>query len=488
MLSKREDTIRSSPAKLSRQQFEQALRCGRGNALIHVLNYGLDGIDELVLQACLVSQAYDPQCEGHRAPWLYRMFKGSTLYQKFSEAIVEALNKPSEEHSIEQLCELASRMAVGGDEAAAHALRKFVWSQSFTSEDFPCGCNAIVLLDGLPALIELARRLGNILLQNPDEYVGSLLWLTEGTPHYDSAIEELGRASIGDEAIAAYLAREREEIAKREADENESLEQKAARFEKRRNEYLIEFPVERIFLMASAPAGNRPYPYSRFGRMAREADLDLILRRIETEKDHEVCLRLMWVFRTATPSRIPACIWAFAESRDLRMRQAALRMLANVSDPKIGEFSRKMLRRSSFSAEDADLIELLARNYQPGDAELILSKLENVTPSDDGLHSLGMSARRFCENNPVPEVAGIARWIYDTTPCSLCREGAVETLITCNRLPDYIAEECRYDANEETQSIVIEVSGDHSLEFAQSRESGHKDAKTVSAPESPLDY
>lgn len=461
MLPKREGTLHSKPAKLSHQQFEQALRYGRGNALIHVLNYGLDGIDELVLHACLVSQAYDPQCEGHRAPWLYRMFQGTTLYQKFSAAIVEALNRPSEEHSIEQLCELASRMAVGGDKAAAHALRKFVWSQPYTSEDFPCGCNAIVLLDGLPAVIELARRLGNILLQNPDDYVGSLFWLTEGTPHYDSAIEELGRASIGDDAIAAYLAREREEIAKREADANESLEQKAARFEKRRNEYLIEFPVERIFSMASAPASNRPYPYSRFGRMAREADLDLILRRIETENDPEICRRLMWVFRRATPPRTPACIWAFAESRDLPMREATLRMLANISDPNVGEFGRKMLRRSSFAPEDSDLIELLARNYQPGDAELILRKLESVTTSDDGLHTLGMSARQFCENNPVPEVAGIARWIYDTTPCSLCRKGAVETLIACNQLPDYIAEECRYDANEETQSIVIEVSGAH---------------------------
>jgi hypothetical protein len=53
--------------KLSRDGFQRALKEGRGAARMHVLAHGLDGVEDLVLRACLENQAYDRQCEDQRA-------------------------------------------------------------------------------------------------------------------------------------------------------------------------------------------------------------------------------------------------------------------------------------------------------------------------------------------------------------------------------------------------------------------------------------
>jgi len=49
--------------KLEKEEFASAVRKGLGRALMHVVNFGLDGIDDLVLDACLHNYCYDTQIE-----------------------------------------------------------------------------------------------------------------------------------------------------------------------------------------------------------------------------------------------------------------------------------------------------------------------------------------------------------------------------------------------------------------------------------------
>jgi hypothetical protein len=44
--------------------------------------------------------------------------------------------------------------------------------------------------------------------------------------------------------------------------------------------------------------------------------------------------------------------------------------------------------------------------------------------------------------------------IYENNPCTNCRTKTVEQLAAIDRLPDWMREECRYDASEDTRNLV----------------------------------
>jgi hypothetical protein len=164
------------------------------------------------------------------------MFKNAPEYGYFSETIIAALSSRSDDDNYnEQLCELAYLMGLNGDSSASAALREFILAQS-RSDDIT-GARAIVALDGVPAVVELARHFGRILEEKPNEYVDSLEYLTEGSQIFDDAYSELKRQAPDDRAIAAYVATENRRIAEKKQRELETPDQIAAR----RNAYREEF-------------------------------------------------------------------------------------------------------------------------------------------------------------------------------------------------------------------------------------------------------
>lgn len=443
-------------AKLTPDEFAKALRQGRGAALMHVLAHGLEGVEELVLKACLEEQAYDAQCEGHRASWLYRMFKGAPEYELFHRWIIAELQNTSDQSSVEQLCELAGLMAHDGDDETGKALRSFVWGQDFKGGDSifaVFGCHAIASIDGLPAVLEIARRYGRILLDDPKAFLDSLDELADGADAYALAFAELTLLAKTDSAIAAYVEREQQEIDRRLANDRDGPAEKLARREMRRAGILEQFPVDQV--LGAAMRHDRAIgKFIQFGRWSGEDALAIVLERLSVEADIETCLRLLWVFRSATPPYIPARLWSFAEHQDARIRDAAMTALAHVDDPAVGEFGREYLGRGTFSAEDAVAIELLTRNYKAGDENLIMDVLNRLQPDESEAHDIGMSIRAFCKSNNSPSTAVILNWLYSTNPCTICRRHAVELLIEAKSLSPAVALECGFDASSEIQELV----------------------------------
>ncbi len=183
------------------------------------------------MNACLNNLVYDSQCEGHRAFWLYEMFKSEPLYANFSESIVTALRSGSDDYHVEQVCDLAGLMGRNGDSKAASALREFVWAQPLCDGGL-YGGHAIVSLDGVSAAVEIARRLGRGVLAEPNGYVDSLDYLIEGNLIFDETLVELKRQAVGDPAIAAYVAQEQQRLDERIARDLDTPEKNAARMGK----------------------------------------------------------------------------------------------------------------------------------------------------------------------------------------------------------------------------------------------------------------
>ncbi len=436
---------------MDRDEFAAALKQGRGTAVMHVMAHGLDNIEDLILEACFEDQAYDRQCEDLRTDWLYGMFRNTPACSRISDAIISALESKDEERCIEQVCGIAGLMARDGNDAALLALREFVWSQPDTCDGI-AGGHALVALDGIPAVVEIARRLGRYVLAHPGEWVDSLSYLTEGTAFFDETFDELRRYSEKDTAIAAYFAMQDERREKQS--KTETAEQQESRMKANRDETLRDVPVETILATATEKGAERRYFYARFGRAAGEDDLNLILQRLRDETDPEICKRLLWVFGGTKLPRLDARIWELANGEPSALRAAAMTALAFVRDPKVGEFGRKWLRERTFTAADDDVIELLVLNYQAGDEALIMAALEPLTPNDDEAHALAMNVRQFCAENNSPNAAGLLEWIYRTNPCTICRNTAVDLLLDSKSLNAVIANECRYDADKDTRELV----------------------------------
>ena len=49
---------------LTKEAFAAAIRAGLGRAYLHIHQFGLSGVADLVLAACLQDQSYDPHVEG----------------------------------------------------------------------------------------------------------------------------------------------------------------------------------------------------------------------------------------------------------------------------------------------------------------------------------------------------------------------------------------------------------------------------------------
>lgn len=439
---------------LSADEFPIALRRGLGRAFLYVQQVGIENVADIVLESCLKNQAYDRQCESSRAPWLYSMFKDSREYARFSSAIQSALETETEDcYDLIQLCELSLLMAKDGDKAAGETLRRRVFGQPFAGWD-TFGCHEVVALDGLAAVVEIVRRFGRWLISNPEDDVPSLDYLTDELDILPQAKIKLEELAQTDPEIEAYLKEENAKVARLQDAPKLTKEQ---RQEQRRERIRSEYPLERILNDAFAGVGEYPVRYMQFGKNATEEELREVLQRLVAETDEKILLRLLWIFRRVQLPELSPRIWVLAESRNDAIREAAIIALAQSCDPKIGDLGRAKLRSPGFSVNDSEVLELFVRNYQTQDEVLIMSALARLSPNDDKAHSLGSDIRKIIEEYDSPGFLEMGRWLYETTPCTICRHSAVKWMMDKGCISPEIAAECLHDADEDTREIALQA-------------------------------
>ena len=444
--------------KLTKLEFAAALKRGQGRALQYVRQHGLSEVGDLVLESCLKNPAYDRQCEGSRATWLFRMFQDSEDYDRFSAAVLSALSSlPSEADSydLEHLCELAALMAKAGDEVAANALRSRVLAQPLNWPHSLYGCQPLVALDGVPAVVALARRFGQLLIEEPDERPPNVDYLTEDLGIFDEAALELQRFAETDWDIKRYLDNEEVYAAReREFQQKSPDERRREGWERVRK----ELTLDGILNDAALGVGEYPGRYMRFGKYATDGELKIVLQRLVEETQETVCLRLLWIFRRTPLPELHPKIWQLADSKDDALRYSAVEALAQSQDPRVGELGRSRLRSGAFTSRDSDTLDLFIRNYQPQDERLILSALASRSPDEDEAHSLGSSLLRICEGNSTCSSLDMLKWVYESTPCTVCRHSAVKQMAAIGCVAPEIVAECLDDADEDLRHLAKELA------------------------------
>lgn len=437
---------------LSRERFAMALRRGQGRALLHVRKFGLSGVADLVLESCLHNQTYDPQCEDSRAPWLFEMFRDAGEYPEFSKAILAALGDVADNWDLRELSELAALMARQGDLDARRVLRERVLRHAESDSPNCAGFEDLVMVDGVDAVIELARRLGKRLLEDPEKFSERPLeYLIGDLDILPQVRQALAEHSVEDPMIRAYF--EHIQGIRPKVVEVTDENRKELQAEARRN-FCQKFPLEKILDDASALAADYPGYYSRFGKSATPEELETVFRKLLAETDEAVCLRLLWVFFRTAPPELHPRLWEFVESEPPALRSAALEALSQLADDRVGDFGRAILQSGRFTENDADVLSLFARNLQPADVELILTTLRQLNPTADNAHAVGHRLLDIFDENESSDLCELLDWIYAMTPCSMCREMAVFRMTQVEILADELIAECLCDVAEDTRALA----------------------------------
>lgn len=426
--------------------------------MMYVQQFGRADVADLVLDSCLKNPVYDVQCESSRAEWLFRMFKNAEEYPRFASAILSALHEEKGGSHIEHLCEMTAQMAINGDTVAANALRDRVLGQPFTLDTDQYGCYALVLLDGVGAVVELARRFGRSLLESSEERLSYPYQLagvageSKLRPSADAALEQLAES---DDAIRAFWNSEQSwarEFQTDKAAKGEEWRQQLRESSRR------ELPIERILADATAGVGDNSFKYTRFGRYATAGELEVIHLRLINESDEAVCLRLLWVFRaTALPELHPA-IWKLAESDHDKVRAAAITALAQCNDSSVGDFARTTLRSARSARAVSEGMKMLVKHYRPDDSALVMSALSGLHASDDEAHAIGFSISSMYRESESCELLEALIWDYENNPCTLCRCGTVSRMSESGALSPEILAECHHDANPEIQELAQDTA------------------------------
>jgi hypothetical protein len=98
-------------------------------------------------------------------------------------------------------------------------------------------------------------------------------------------------------------------------------------------------------------------------------------------------------------------------------------------------------------------IDLLVGNFETGDLPTINAALINSDDSNSR-HRITMAIKDLYQNQQPIGIDETLLLVYEHGPCGFCRYQAVKWLMEINALPDWIKQECRFDANSEIRELV----------------------------------
>lgn len=430
--------------KLTREQFADAVSKGLGRAMIHVKRHGLDDIADILLDACIHNKVYDVQCEDSRARWLFEMFKDRAEYPTFRNAILKALESETKCADLGQMCGLAKEMAQTGDDNAKQILRKCVLDFAKTPEKDGLGVEELVEVCGNSAVLDLGKIYGSRFLINPDEDIISYGFCCD--EDRQKLLIENSKFDPEIKAFWDYVVKSG--YLKLQKRKELTREQIKANKQRRRRWHRKKYPLKKIVEDARNGVGKYPGYYVRFGEYATARELEKICDLILTERDEDVRMRLLWVFRRTSLPKYSLKFFNWANGEHEGLRCASIAALAQVSDKRVHELARAKAKTGQVLGADNEAIDLFIENYESSDAKLIINTLYSVKPAPDDAHAFSHSIRNLTEKYKDQKLTDALIWVYENTPCSSCRADAVKRINEIGALKQEMIDECMWDGSE----------------------------------------
>jgi hypothetical protein len=417
---------------LSKAAFTRALMTGQGRALIHAERCGTEGLRGEILNAALFPNVYDAQCNGLGEDWLARLCQAAGLVESFI----------SQDHGIagdlELRCGMLAQFARMGHAAPRAELRELCRYDE--EKDWLIAAEEIVEIDGEDGFVFAADRAGEAILKHPD-YWGDpgLASLLDEKAGEGRAMAIMDRESPGNPNIAAF----RKAVLK---------DQKEKKFRPDQTVPTVDELIGQI-LTSTKRIGRLSY----FGKNGtpeerlKVAGLDFA-RMTPVSLDNY----LFYFSRSGFPEFREEHLPLLRHPEE-RIRWWALSALSHHAEPQVRQAAYQALARG----EPAFFVKLLRCSGLPEDTEPLLVALgpPGTMADADEEHGVGYALLDLATENPKMGDPRLPLWIVETTPCRICRFHAVELMASRAILPDWIAEECLFDAYENTREIAAKHLG-----------------------------
>jgi hypothetical protein len=193
----------------------------------------------------------------------------------------------------------------------------------------------------------------------------------------------------------------------------------------------------------------------RWGEAAPEVELLLAAQAVVDlpRDDADLLTGCLRVFARRPFPLDPTLLIPLIEHPQLRVRAAVIEVLAQLSHPAV---RRAALELAEQGPRRRGALELLARNWQPGDEQVAESLIRAAEGGHrEAAHGLLIDFMSVINARPsAPELIPIIRLAYESEPCAMCRYDFVAALLSLDALPDDDRAECRWDAYERTRGLV----------------------------------
>ena len=412
--------------------FASALRKGLGRAMI-LLRQEPDSpaLQAELLRACKANLLYDGQSENYRAPYLRRLIQATGQERLFWDELSRWLGEVAEDDDSTDtaqafyiLCLLATDDASLDRGVLYNFIRKASYDMTGVGSTM-----AFIRLEGIPALLLYVRRFAAE-IADPEEawsfkYLVEALGEREGTEAATAALEQ-ARATCPE--LDRLLALDVDAF---HAETGETMDYAAAK--------------------EALAAGGRWLP-REWSRHASAEEFSLAARDLLAEHDVRKLRAYLDLFRFRQFPAPASSLFSLVRHEDGMVARDAAKILGRLGGSDVRVLALELLDEQ----RPWNGIQMLRECQQPGDFERIGKRLEGVTLDADGWHYLGMAVFTLLREMEAPpeESRAVLLRLYEDLPCSFCRGTAVSNLVASGGLPDWMAEECRYDAEPETAAEV----------------------------------
>lgn len=427
---------------MSVEEFTRWLKLGLGRAVLHLQKHDAAPYREVILDACLHNWAYDGQIEGSRAEYMLDIISLTGERQYYRDSILQALTSGEVDPNSWDRCQLfhfARLFAQTGDEHARQAMIEN-YEQDGSIRFILAG--EFIALGGIRGFEYVARKRGAELRANAedweDDWLVGKLQEKVGEKESQEAIKQL---SANDPLIKAYM----------DAVDDLRTRRKNARPERRDPTGMSYAEVRSLILDGKHNSIMLP----KWGEIASDGDLRQAAKDLMVVKERIQLREYLKIFKyRAFPLDLGYLI-ELAHGIDYRISALALGAMSVIASPAVRAFAFQLMEKPRQKWKGW-VVNLLVKNYQAGD-HAIIEKLAQELTDEKELHVLGLDVLEFYEVHPNPESEiRVLSFLYENGPCAVCRRRFVKRLIALKALPDWMAEECLWDAEEDTRTLAKE--------------------------------
>ena len=390
-----------------RRQFWRSAQLGTGRALLIMRQNPKMDFSGEIIHLATHNPAYDPQCEGTRARYVFSLVKEGGLFDPVAQVLLETIPKVDlDSWDANHQVELAWLLVDEGYESLRRAIYER-YSRSSPEEGFWVLEREIVHHDGLEGLLVVAEKNALMLRQNPQATPD--FWI------YSQALEKslvkIQEAAERKPEIKLFLDSYHEYKEQEEKKKNEGRQEGPDFYE-----VVVQF-------IHSEPATRRYSVPRRWIRKLSHEQLVLLARHfLETEDEKQRHLYLTIFSKRRFPLGLEPLLQLLRKPLE-KNDWSLLESLAHFSAPEVRSLAMESLKK------DSRIIfwNLLKHNYREGDGAVLAERIKSFR-SPYKIHDAAGSCIEIYEERQTQDCREPLLALYEKCPCSICRSRIVGLL------------------------------------------------------------